>query len=175
MTDKAEQGLGKLRQGRAKASGSSARASLHMIDKAEQKPWEAQLHVKNTLPLHPQESQRAVDYYNELTKELPKRVNKLAQEVNKATLDASQDQSPYNHGLGADICVSCRKALSGQTVEAVNCLFHPACFKCYKCARPFTSADKPINIRDEPFCDSCSKGAFLAAMKTHGSAMLTPS
>eukprot|EP00457_Paulinella_chromatophora_P013772 gb/GEZN01014112.1/.p2 GENE.gb/GEZN01014112.1/~~gb/GEZN01014112.1/.p2 ORF type:complete len:120 (-),score=20.95 gb/GEZN01014112.1/:58-417(-) len=116
--------------------------------------------------------------YNKLSKDLPARVNKLAQQANKVAVEEANkanDAPPYNHGLDANTCVACRKALSGPTVESVNCFFHPHCFKCKDCGRKFAEKEKAVNVRDDPYCDSCSKRAFLTAMRTHGSvALMSP-
>jgi len=59
----------------------------------------------------------------------------------------------FNKLFGAS-CAGCKKQLQGKKLKALDKEWHPACFNCFKCKKPFPEMEY-YDIDGNPYCGPC--------------------
>ncbi len=59
----------------------------------------------------------------------------------------------FNKLFGAS-CSGCKKPLAGKKLKALEKEWHPACFVCHKCRKPFPEMEY-FDIDQQPYCEGC--------------------
>lgn len=75
-----------------------------------------------------------------------------------------KDDKPYCNSCVdkmMGVCASCNGKLTGQVLTALDKQWHPACFVCTGCRKPFTGGKFKVsqNNPGRPYCDDCVKKA----------------
>eukprot|EP01107_Rhizomastix_libera_P009935 TRINITY_DN2617_c0_g1_i1.p1 TRINITY_DN2617_c0_g1~~TRINITY_DN2617_c0_g1_i1.p1 ORF type:complete len:509 (-),score=159.32 TRINITY_DN2617_c0_g1_i1:1621-3147(-) len=60
----------------------------------------------------------------------------------------------YNKLFGK-VCIKCEGLIPGEAIEFGGRHYHPACFGCHGCSKPFSSSSKVTNVEGKPMCNDC--------------------